>query len=178
MSETATWKDRFCTALRILAPPDDPRKWNRGALAELRRGLGGETWRVLAHAGYVFSAVPDRAIDTAVLIAGLFAMHPQPGGRDTLGQSFAQIRDVSESIEKRFVALLDADKEDVSEHLRHAVSLLKAKEVSINWPRLLQDILDWDHPSRRTQQRWARDFWTEQPTEQPEPIFAAVPQNT
>jgi CRISPR system Cascade subunit CasB len=163
MTNDEHWQDRFLSALRKVAP-EDPEHWDRGALAELRRGLHGESWRVLARVGRVFSVVKDdKFIDAAILLGGLFAMHPKPGGYRTIGHAFSNIKDESGSIEKRFVALLDADKEDLGDHLRHAISLLKAKNDSaaINWSRLLQDILDWENPSRYVQRQWARDYWDE-----------------
>ena len=64
-----------------------------------------------------------------------------------MGKAFRQIwlsYGKSDSIEKRFMSLLDADIEDLSDHLRHAVSLAKSKDVPIDWSRLFNDIRWWD----------------------------------
>ena len=62
-------------------------------------------------------------------------------------------------MEARFVALLNAHPEDLDDHLRHAVSLLKANEQPLDWFRLLEDLLQWDHPDGHVQLKWARDFY-------------------
>ena len=69
------------------------------------------------------------------------------------------VKDRSESLEKRFVALLNCHGDDLPNHLRQAVSLLKAKDVAVNWHQLLRDVLYWDHEARFVQQQWAREFW-------------------
>jgi CRISPR system Cascade subunit CasB len=168
MSDERFWEDRFLGRLRALAPSDDKKDWDRGVLAELRRGLGKELSHVLSRQGRLFPMVPDFALHDAVLVACLFAMHPDPGGEGTLGSAFRQIRDESGSIEKRFVALLDADREDLADHLRHNVSLLRAKNVVIDWARLLRDLRGWNHESRFVQIQWSRDFWWEERPEQPD----------
>jgi CRISPR system Cascade subunit CasB len=76
-----------------------------------------------------------------------------------MGTAFATVKGPSESLEKRFVALLNCHRDDLPNHLRQAVSLLKSEDVSINWRRLLKDILSWDHETRFVQQQWAREFW-------------------
>jgi CRISPR system Cascade subunit CasB len=62
-------------------------------------------------------------------------------------------------MEARFVALLNAHPDDLDDHLRHAVSLLKAYERPLDWFRLFDDLLRWDHPDGHVQLRWARDFY-------------------
>jgi CRISPR system Cascade subunit CasB len=170
------WQSSFLQTLYGLAPPDDQTKqtWNRGALAELRRGLAVDLWRVLSRAGRVFAAVPDRALADAVVIAGLFATHPAVANHGNLGACFGRIRDESGSVEKRFVALLDADKEDLAEHLRHAISLLRAKDIPIDWARLLRDLRAWDYEARPVQKQWSRSFWAEDQPKQPETASTTV----
>jgi CRISPR system Cascade subunit CasB len=110
---------------------------------------------------YVIPWVPQyrSAEDAAFLIAALFALHPLPGGQGTLGSAFARIAKSNDSIEQRFVALLNCHRDDLSHHLRQATSLLRSKDVSVDWRRLLQDVLGWDHDDRYVQRNWARDFW-------------------
>jgi CRISPR system Cascade subunit CasB len=47
----------------------------------------------------------------------------------------------------------------LDDHLRHAVSLLKANEQPLDWFRLFEDLLQWDHPEGHVQLKWARDFY-------------------
>ena len=67
--------------------------------------------------------------------------------------------EVPESLEKRFVALLKSDRDDLFDHLRHAVSLARGHEVPINWRTLLRDMQYWRSSDRWVQRQWARAFW-------------------
>jgi CRISPR system Cascade subunit CasB len=138
---------------------------DRAALARLRRGLGKEPGSVWGMHGLVQpwlpADLPRYHEDACYLIASLFASHPEPGGEGTLGKAFARLRAKhdSESIEKRFVAMLDADAADLPSHLRHAVSLLASAGVPVDWARLLDDVQRWGRPERFVQRRWSRDYW-------------------
>ncbi|SRR5258708_11860133 len=148
------------------------RQENRAALAALRRGLGKSPDGVAEMFPYVMPFIgehmPTRRQDDYFLVASLFAAHPLiwSPARDqreltNLGASFRRLRAAFESgsIEKRFVALLNAEREDLPEHLRHAVSLLKAHEIPVNWERLLRDLAWWDSERRSVQRDWARAYW-------------------
>jgi len=151
---------------RLVAYLEDLRdRGDRGALAALRRGLQRAPGEDPATYPYVVPWLPKEAgrweEDAAYLVASLFASHSDVGGFGTLGAAFGRLAAASnrESVERRFVALLSADAEDLPKHLRHAVSLLRAGEVSVAWERLLTDILHWGHESGYVQRRWAKDFW-------------------
>jgi CRISPR system Cascade subunit CasB len=80
--------------------------------------------------------------------------------RTNFGASFKQLgSDDSSSVERRFVALLNSHRDDLPNRLRHAVSLLRAPGVPVDWAQLLRDIQSWDHPDRFVQVQWARSFW-------------------
>ena len=81
-------------------------------------------------------------------------------------------------MEKRFVALLASPWEDLPEHLRHAIALLKAESVSIDYVQLLKHLIRWNAESRFVQRTWARSFWRETVPPQPadEPDSNAQPQ--
>jgi CRISPR system Cascade subunit CasB len=144
---------------------------DRGSLAALRRGLGkrpGESPEMYPHV-MRFEPKPWEE-ESYFLVASLFALWHQGSlsgaigsTRGSIGESFRRVQDQSdsESIERRFVALLNAHREDLPEHLRHAVSLMRSAKhpVSINWDRLLGDLRNWDDERRNVQRRWARDFW-------------------
>lgn len=158
------WIGSLVAALKRLTGGGD-RERDSAALAKLRRGLGrpvgqgGErdVW-LYRHLG---GAKPEHE-EPAALVASLFALHPAAGGSGNLGAAFRRLyalMNESPSVEKRFAALLDAEAEDLHGRLRQAVSLLKAKEVAIDWKQLLYDLLRWDAEKRPVQRRWARDFW-------------------
>ena len=171
---TAAPKDRaaaFVARLRALADDED-----RGALAALRKSLQDPNGMAAAASSYVVPFLPaaeNIARDRSYFLVGaLFALHWDAGGEGvSLGHAFRAINDGqegagkadNESLRGRFVALLDADAEDLHDHLRHAVSLARAKQKPLDWLRLLRDVLGWDNPSRYIQRRLARDFWKTPP---------------
>lgn len=71
-----------------------------------------------------------------------------------------------ESLERRFAILLDADfdpREGAGElpfRLRQTVKLVLSKDGRVDWPRLLADLRQWNHPDKYVQKRWAKDFYT------------------
>ena len=157
----------FVARLRGLADAED-----RGALAALRASLQDPHGMAAAACPYVVPFLPldeDLSRDGAYFLVGaLFALHSDAGGDGvSLGHAFRAINEGqegpgkpdNESLRGRFVALLDADREDLPDHLRHVVSLARAKLKPLDWYRLLRDVLGWDHPSRYVQRRLARDFW-------------------
>jgi CRISPR system Cascade subunit CasB len=175
MTEKSDWRTDFTTRLLELANPAHP---DRATLAELRRCLRGDPARALIRVGWLFSRIKGQAaVDDAVVVAALFALNQGICEGVSLGDAFRRLRDAtgSDSVEKRFTALLDSEREDLPARLRHAVSLLKAHEIGLDWRRLLTDLGAWDNDARWVQRRWARDFWAEQHTEAPgEPTNTAT----
>lgn len=165
---------RFVAHLLGLVERED-----RGALAALRRSLQEPTGIAMSACPHVVPFLPDEAdrkndggfTERAYfLIGALFALHPEHAEGVSLGHAFRRINsDTAEgkkgadnqSTRSRFVALLDAHQDDVADHLRHAVSLARAKEIRIDWVRTLKQLLQWGAPSRWVQRRLAADFWGE-----------------
>lgn len=153
---------RFVESLESLRDSGD-----RAALAHLRRGLGRRRGLVAEMCPYVVPWLGARANrrreDSYFTVASLFASHPKPGGRGSLGSAFAVLRGIDaargESVERRLVALLNCHEEELPGHLRHAVSLLKARDVPVDWAQLLADVQMWGHEDRFVQKWWARDYW-------------------
>lgn len=156
----------FVVRLKRLVAEDD-----KGALAALRRGLGKPPGSVAEMHRHVLPWLvanergdPWRE-DVFYLVAALFAYWHQ--GKDNspanqppnIGASLSMLRDESDSIEKRFEALLNAHHEDVDQHLRHVIGLLKSKDIAVDWSQLLWDLRGWDSDERKVQRRWARSFW-------------------
>lgn len=143
---------------------------DRGALASLRRGLGKSPGTTPDQYPHVVPFLPADAGPARTwpyfLVAGLFASHPSNRRGEGFGRSFHRLPE-SPSRELRFKALLNSDTDELPAHLRQAVRQLATKEVSVDWDRLLHDLLRWSHPSRFVQQRWARDFWAPTATTAP-----------
>lgn len=167
MSQITDHDNKFIEFLEGLA-----NKRDRGALAALRRGLGKKPGEAAEMYPYVVRWVPQDAQyleDAYYLVTSLFAWHqgswPKQEGRQNpsnLGASFALLRTKEKEapgIERRFIALLNCHRDDLGDHLRHAVGLLKSKEIPIDWAQLLHDIKGWGWESRSIQREWARAFW-------------------
>lgn len=146
-------------------------KQDRAALAHLRRGLGrkpGDAMEMYPWVGKFAGEETGRAHERAVfLTSALFAYYPDaPQNAGDLGSSVKQIAEKSDSIERRFVALLDADAEDLHYYLRQMIGLLKANSVPVNWEQLFRDIRNWSHDDRFVQRKWARSFWGSKETKE------------
>jgi len=145
---------------------------NRQALAELRRGLSGGPGRMLGLYRYVgrFLAEGETGWNEQrfLLVASLFALYHQgsegtsPAPKQGFGVSFRRLYEQTErrpSVERRFLALLASHAEGLGEHLRHAITLLRAERVAVDWAQLLSDLRYWGHPDQKVQRRWARQFF-------------------
>ncbi len=165
MNDRSDWQPAFIKRLRALDPRDHPEKTDRATLAQLRRGLGKPAVQTLCRIGWLFDDPRLNSkddIDTAVLVAGLFAEHSTAGGKGSLGGALRAYRDktgADESTDRRFVHLVDSDREDLPGRLRQVVKLLKAKDVSIDWDALLTHVRNWDHDTRWVQWQWSRNYW-------------------
>jgi CRISPR system Cascade subunit CasB len=166
---------RFVNHLRHLA---DPKRPDRGALAQLRRGLIQDAGIDFLMSPHVAPFLTERDSDWTVAcfyqVAALFAWHqesmaPQehPWQRN-LGVSFRQLKreltggkeEEPASLRLRFVALLRADRADLFQHLRQAISLLRTKGIPVDWAQLLHDIIRWDDLDQTAQKAWARSYWS------------------
>ena len=154
---------------------------NPGALSTLRRGLGKEipfeTYRFLPFKRTGWQE------DAALLVGPLFAYWYQ--GREkinrveektNIGTSMLDLVRILfnddtdpdrnkaweralKRVERRFSALLNCHVDDLKPHLRYVVSLLKSKEIPINWQLLCEHVQWWNHEDRWVQREWARSFW-------------------
>lgn len=144
---------------------------NLAVLAALRRGFGKRPWEAPEMFPFIVPfltpEMPPVRQEAFFLTGSAFAQHPSKGseaeplnGRDNLGDAFRNsIRRPTDqtSIERRFVALLSSDREDVSEHVWRAVTFLRSKEVSIDWRQFLHDLA---RPSwNQVRKEWASSFW-------------------
>lgn len=146
---------------------------DRAALAALRRGLGrapGEAMEAYRYIARFAAQINNRRKEESLhLVATLFGLYPSAsrGGDDwittNLGASLRELRSKleSEGVERRFIALLNSHRDELATHLRQIISLLKSKDVTLNWLHLLRDINRWDADERRAQREWAKAFWRE-----------------
>ncbi|MDD5219469.1 MAG: type I-E CRISPR-associated protein Cse2/CasB [Candidatus Bipolaricaulis sp.] len=134
---------------------------NRGALADLRSGLGRQPGAMARVHRYVVPYLPDQKWDDRwyYATATLFGLFPRHRRDYSVGKAFGSLRPKSDSMETRFIALLNAHPDDLADHLRHVMSLLKSSEQPIDYFQLLGDLLQWEHPEGHVQLNWARDFY-------------------
>ena len=142
-----------------------------GAMARLRHSLAHEPGAYPPAYAYVERFVGDEDREFSAhrralyLVAGLFARHPSQSSTPfprVLGELQRAMGDNGDGVERRFIALLNTDADSVSEHLRHAVSLLKSKEKGFDYASLLDDLSRWMNPNSdpdRLRQKWAREFY-------------------
>lgn len=167
---------RMVATLEAAVPGPD-QKGDPGALAALRRSLGKAPGETIDACAVVERFIPDldpplrdREHEAFYLVAGLFALHPHHGAPDeesrsrSLGRTLRAIRfreDNSEDpgIERRFMAMLDADWKTLPTHLRSLFQLLGRTDARVDYVQLYADILEWDRPGAHVKLRWAGDFW-------------------
>lgn len=147
-------------------------------LAALRRGLGREMSEVPEVFPIIVPMLPDftarpisaaqreRDEHTYFQVAALYAWHGinwRGSGtyRRDLGASLYALsqKGTSESMEKRFVAMLDCHRDELDTHLRSLVGILRTGDQPIAWPQLLADLEGTHWEERRTQTLWARSYW-------------------
>lgn len=162
----------------------------RGQLADLRRSLSddrpGDSTPFLE--GLILrSGLQNRNRQGVYLTASLYALIERP--RDARAEptddrpsapngpslgfllgTLYQEQQERPSVERRFLALLDADADALPYQLRQVVSLLKASGLRPDWVRLLRDVCGWETgwgPQIRRQ--WANDFYRAGPSGRPSP---------
>jgi CRISPR system Cascade subunit CasB len=136
---------------------------DREALAHLRGYVRGTTGDALRASKYVAPYLGEKNFPSDrwfYTVGGLFAYHPAHTDQHTsLGAAFRRLRETSGSMDQRFLALVGTDSEALDKPLFQAVSLLRAHGVSLNYFRLLQDLLRWGHDENYVQKNWARDYF-------------------
>jgi CRISPR system Cascade subunit CasB len=138
----------------------------RGALADLRRGLGqppGAAAEMFRHVEPFLPQSRSRMQETAYyLVASLFALHPISTSAGNLGAHMRACEprgENNDALERRFTALLAAHPDDLPDYLRQTVSFLRSKDVPVNWNQLFWDLQNWDDEDHRVQKKWASAFW-------------------
>ncbi len=137
---------------------------DRAMLAALRRGLGRSPGSTPEMFPYVMPFVRGHSDEEDIyLIASLFALHPTSVSSGNMGDHLRdyikQVGD-AEATNRRFVRLLRLRREMLDTPLRQHISLLKSKEVAVNWNQLLVDVQHWSHDDYFVQKNWAKAFWS------------------
>jgi len=146
-------------------------KENKAALAYLRHG-SGKSYGPTDMLPYVAPFLPeDRPWEYPAyfLTASLFALHPAYTEEPyhNMGRVFHLLaekqtaKEATQSLQRRFTALLDADQRDIAHHLRQVISEAKSAKsvIKINYRQLLLDLLGWGNPNKTVQRHWAKSFF-------------------
>lgn len=140
--------------------------------AVLRRSLAFDPGRFPPAYPYVEPFVKDEdnswKREMLYLVAGLWAAHwrearlgiPMPIGKACAAHRAAS---GSTSTERRFITLLDSDRDQLPHRLRQMIALLR--DQAIDFDALLKGLLYWNDDQKRTQNAWARDFYRNMNTE-------------
>ncbi|MDG2991566.1 type I-E CRISPR-associated protein Cse2/CasB [Candidatus Synechococcus calcipolaris G9] len=155
-------------------------KQNKGARAALKNVLKGDTKHLIDTYSTVLKPLQDVGIDYQpeqpsdkgrlwIFVAGLFAHYPQPIEQKYRGnfgnscwllqQEIRRKNPDAKGIERRFHSLLDTDLGYLQSPLSALLRQMKAKDVVVNYPKLIADLHWWDRADKRVQDQWARAFW-------------------
>ena len=152
---------KFIDHLRKMAEQDS------SVRANLRRSLAfppGAMPRAFPYVEPFLGGADNQARDMFYLAAGLWAAAKQEGaGGLSLGRAarlYAEAKQ-SDSVEKRFITLLDSDPDQLPNRLRQMCALLQ--EYRLDFAALLDGLLWWNTPRKRTQTAWARDYYASNP---------------
>jgi CRISPR system Cascade subunit CasB len=106
--------------------------------------------------------VPEYQQATYFLAATLYPS-VDDGGTGDLGAALRRARNESngKGLDRRVIALLDADESQLAHRLRQGLHFLQSNRVRVNWISLLEDLLAWSSPWRGVQRRWARAYFGE-----------------
>jgi len=133
-----------------------------GEKARLKRNAGRTLAESRRVADIFFNKLLPRGLskkqeDYYFLVATLYPL-ADGGGSGSLGASLRRARE-SDSLDRRVVALLDADDAHLPFRLRQMVRFLYSKRQAVNWELLLRHLLAWNSEKRWVQEKWARDYF-------------------
>jgi CRISPR type I-E-associated protein CasB/Cse2 len=170
--------ERFIEDVRAMYGPIGGQRHRRGDLAMLKRNTGNalsEARGVAWFYGFLAAhGVAEYQQETHFLIATLMAADrrflqgraPVPGNFGQTCRALAQ-QHSADSVERRFRILLDAALEEgggeMPFRLRQMTRLCLSKEVTVDWARLLEDLLRWNLPGKRVRKQWAQRFYAPLP---------------
>jgi CRISPR system Cascade subunit CasB len=161
MTERGDRISEFVNSLLLLAREGHE---DRAALAALRKGARAEPGWPPEMWKYVVDHLRDRENPEDrwyFVTAAMFGINPKHLKSMTIGNCFQQLvqKSKTDSLEKRFLALLNAHPDDLPQRLYRMTRRFKSEELGLDYYTLLRDLLNWDRADRRVQKRWARDFY-------------------
>lgn len=143
---------------------DRLRSLDAGSRARLKRSAGKPLAEARDSLGLFYRLLPPGVHPAQeewyFLVATLYALADE-GNRGNLGDALRHAADVHniKGVDRRIEILLDADASQLPFRLRQAIRFLNSNNVKVNWPQLLEDILQWSHPRHFVQKEWARAYF-------------------
>ena len=151
---------------------------DKGAQAVLKRALSGEPHHLIKTRAIVMRYLPqvdDWKESIWIRVACLSVYYEQPvrENQHNFGESCRQLAlltnpgsdpndPLSKGVQRRFQALLDTALTDIWTPLTALIRQMKAQKSSsimVNYPRLMYELGQWDHPDQYIQDHWAKAFW-------------------
>ncbi|MGW2710441.1 type I-E CRISPR-associated protein Cse2/CasB [Streptomyces sp. NPDC001356] len=145
----------------------------RRTLARLRRCFAGPRQEADAYQTVFDFDPPEAEQHIWLLVAGLFALHPQAPPRDAHGRASIGTamgllaQDRGDSVQRRFTQLVSVETSSLPHYLRQCVQLLATASLPLDYYRLLDELVGLliDDPYGRNADRrqrirltWARDY--------------------
>lgn len=98
---------------------------------------------------------------TTYLVAALQALSRASRESGDMGKAAAELQKStgSASVEQRFLALLDADADELPHRLRQMITLMSSADIAPAWATLRKDLRWWRNESKSVQQRWAASYY-------------------
>jgi CRISPR system Cascade subunit CasB len=166
---------RYQHEIRFLQSVSGRIKNDNGAKADFKRALSGEPKHIRAIYPLVLPYIgkisewereqKEQEEQIWIPVACLSVYYPQAIREAEKPRNFgASCRSLatatnSDGADRRFRALLDLALTDIQSPLTALVRQMKSKEIAIDYPKLLADLRQWEHPSQYIQDEWARSFW-------------------
>ena len=148
---------------------------DRGDLASLRRSAGRAIGDAHDAMGLFYRILPSevaggRDEEIYFLVSALFGLNDKHHTGD-FGTTLLAVRTPANSkgVDRRMAVLLDSEfgnldgrlgGGEMAYRLRQCVRLAAGRDVGVDWPRLLADLLWWSHPDKRVRKQWARSYYT------------------
>jgi CRISPR system Cascade subunit CasB len=162
-------RNRLEPEMRFLQAVSDRISKDNGAKAAFKRALSGEPEHIRKVYPFVLPYVGNTSEweqeHIWIPIACLSVYYPQTlrevGKQRNFGHSGRGLANstTSEGADRRFRALLDLTLTDIKSPLTALVRQMRSREIAIDYPKLLADLRQWEHPNQYIQDNWARAFW-------------------
>lgn len=147
-------------------------KKQMAALAAFR---SGNSFSMIPYLNEHLTEIDDDVVfESRVLVAYLLGLQSPADwfntGNVNFGASIKQLKQKlsppnnpasdAHGIEKRFMALLDAEGDYRKQQFEYFAKMLSQHNVRVDWLQLLTDLQTWDADEKTVQRAWSTSFWS------------------